>query len=46
MNSPLVSIVVNNYNNEKYLKDCVEALLRQTYRNIEIVIVDAFSTDK
>ncbi len=45
MNSPLVSIVVNNYNNEIYLKDCIESLISQTYKNIEIVIVDAFSTD-
>jgi glycosyltransferase involved in cell wall biosynthesis len=45
MSSPLVSIVVNNYNNERYLKDCVDALLAQTYRNIEIVVVDAYSSD-
>ncbi len=42
---PLVSVVVNNYNNERYLPACLGALLIQTYRNIEIVVVDAFSTD-
>ena len=36
MTSPLVSIVVNNYNNERYLRYCLDALLAQTYRNIEI----------
>jgi len=42
---PLVSIVVNNYNNELYLSECLEGLLSQTYHNIEIVVVDAFSSD-
>jgi len=42
---PLVSIVVNNYNNERYLRSCLDALLVQTYRHIEIVIVDALSSD-
>ena len=45
MNAPLVSIVVNNYNNEPYLKDCLDSLISQTYRHIEIVVVDAFSSD-
>jgi glycosyltransferase involved in cell wall biosynthesis len=45
MTSPMVSIVVNNYNNERYLKDCLDALLAQTCRNIEIVVVDAYSSD-
>lgn len=45
MNSPLVSVVVNNYNNEKHLKECLDALIGQTYKNIEIVVVDAFSSD-
>jgi len=42
---PLVSILVNNFNNEKYISECIESLLSQTYDNIEIVIVDAYSTD-
>jgi glycosyltransferase EpsE len=45
LNRPLVSIVVNNYNNERYLQSCLDALLVQTYRDIEIVVVDALSTD-
>jgi glycosyltransferase involved in cell wall biosynthesis len=45
LEQPLASIVVNNFNNERYLKDCLDALLAQTYRNIEIVVVDAFSSD-
>lgn len=45
MNSPLVSVVVNNYNNERYLRGCLNSLIGQSYKNIEIVVVDAFSTD-
>jgi glycosyltransferase involved in cell wall biosynthesis len=45
LDRPLVSIVVNNYNNERYLQSCLDALLVQTYRNIEIVVVDALSSD-
>jgi len=45
MSSPLVSIVVNNYNHEQYLKECLDSLLNQSYKNIEIVVVDAFSSD-
>lgn len=45
MNTPLVSIVVNNYNNERYLRECIDSLLGQSYKNVEIVVVDAFSTD-
>ena len=45
MDSPLVSVVVNNYNNEKYLEDCLDSLLGQSYKNLEIVVVDAFSSD-
>lgn len=41
----LVSIVVSNYNNEKYIKECLESLRKQTYKNIEIIIIDDASTD-
>lgn len=45
MTSSLVSIVVNNYNNERYLRECLDALIAQTYPNIEVVVVDAYSSD-
>ena len=45
MSQPLVSVVVNNYNNERYLRECLDALIVQTYRNLEIVVVDAYSSD-
>jgi len=41
----LVSILVNNFNNEKYLNKCINSCIKQTYKNIEIIIFDDKSTD-
>lgn len=40
-----VTILINNYNYEKFLKECVDSALNQTYQDIEIIIVDDGSTD-
>lgn len=40
-----VSVIVPIYNVEKYLKRCVESLINQTYKNIEILLIDDGSTD-
>jgi glycosyltransferase involved in cell wall biosynthesis len=43
---PLVSILINNYNYEIYLREAIESALNQTYRNTEVIVVDDGSTDK
>ena len=42
---PKVTVVVPVFNVEKYLHQCIESLLNQTYRNLEIILVDDGSTD-
>ena len=42
----LITIVVPVYNVEKYINECVDSLINQTYKNIEIILVDDGSRDK
>lgn len=42
----LITVVVPNYNNEKYISKCVESIQKQTYTNLEILIIDDRSIDK
>jgi glycosyltransferase involved in cell wall biosynthesis len=43
--APLVSVIIPNYNYGRFVKDAIESVLNQTYRNIEILVVNNGSTD-
>jgi glycosyltransferase involved in cell wall biosynthesis len=43
--SPLVSIVINNYNYGRFLRECIDSALSQTHRNTEVIVVDDGSPD-
>ncbi len=44
-NTPLISIIVPIYNTQKYLNNCIQSIVFQTYKNLEIVLVDDGSCD-
>lgn len=41
----MVSVIIPNYNHAQYLKDRIESVLQQSYKNYEIIILDDFSSD-
>lgn len=45
MNSPIVSIIIPVYNVEKYLHQCVDSVIAQTFTNFEVLLIDDGSTD-
>ena len=46
MSEPLISVIVPVYNAEKYIEKCVASIRAQTYRNLEIILVDDGSCDR
>lgn len=45
MENKLVSIIVSVYNGERYIEECIESVLNQDYKNIELILVDDGSFD-
>ena len=43
---PLVSLIIPVYNVDRYLDACLDSVARQSYPNLEVVIVDDGSTDR
>ena len=46
LRQPLVSIIINCFNGEEYLREALESVISQTYKNWEIIFWDNQSTDK
>ena len=43
--NPLVSFIISVYNGEDYIEECIRSVFNQTYKNLEIIIIDDNSND-
>ncbi len=43
---PAISVVIPMYNAEKYIGECLDSILAQTFQDFEVIVVDDCSTDK
>ena len=46
MSNPIISVIVPVYETEKYLNECIESILNQTFSDLELILVDDGSTDQ
>ena len=46
MKKQKISVIIPVYNVEKYIHECIDSIIRQTYKNIEIICIDDGSSDK
>ncbi|EEO27338.2 glycosyltransferase family 2 protein [Oxalobacter paraformigenes] len=44
--SPVISVIISSYNHENYIKDTIRSIIRQTYKNLELIVIDDGSKDK
>lgn len=45
MNNPLVSVIIPSYNYEQFVEEAILSVVNQTYKNIELIVIDDGSTD-
>ena len=45
MSSPLVSVIIPSYNHENYVQNTINSIIEQTYKNIELIVIDDGSKD-
>ena len=46
MKEPLISVIISVYNTEQYISKCLDSILNQTYKNLEIIVINDCSKDK
>ena len=46
MNNPRISVIIPCYNSEKFIKETMDSVLSQTYRDFEVIVIDDGSKDK
>ena len=44
-NNPIITVIISVFNSEKYVECSIESIIKQSYKNIELIIIDDASTD-